>query len=61
VNKLEKLRTWLQDEWNNSDVGCGMSVDPILHNKDHVFLLFCGWGIHLDKDGTWFAEDTTGG
>lgn len=34
---------------------------PILHNKDKIYLQFCGWSINLLNDGTWHWEDTTGG
>ncbi len=34
---------------------------PISHNKDKIYLQFCGWSINLLEDGTWHWEDTTGG
>lgn len=34
---------------------------PYLHREDNIALLFCGFEIILNKDGTWSWQDTTGG
>lgn len=33
----------------------------INHNKDVIYIQFCGWCITLNPDGSYFMEDTTGG
>jgi hypothetical protein len=38
-----------------------VSIIPILHNKDKIFLQFSGWSINLYEDGTWIWEATDGG
>mgnify|MGYP003576921839 CR=1 FL=1 len=52
--RLEEVRKLLRKETVRG-------YRPILHNEDRVMLLFWGWEIVLNDDGTWYWSDTTGG
>lgn len=59
--RLKQVRKLLKKEYDNQGELNVLTVKPILHNKDHVALLFWGWEIVLHDDGTWHWSDTTGG
>jgi hypothetical protein len=65
--KLSTLKDYLAEahtRWSNEYWNAQRGVvDPIAicHNKEVVFLQFCGWSINLYADGTWIVEDTSGG
>ncbi len=66
VNEIKELRKVkelleLEGQLSRNFGGLPLTGLPILHNKDRVYLQFCGWSINLHADGTWIWGDTGGG
>lgn len=59
---LAELRRWIcQDLTPGKDLDPALKVTPIMHNEGVIILQLHGWSINLYADGTWIAEDTSGG
>ena len=68
TNKLNEVRKALLEHAETITYSDGIGGESrrisaflVSHNKEFVALLFCGWWIRLESDGTWNLEDTTGG
>ena len=60
---LNKLKSFLRKEINvQKEVkDKTITVIPITHNEDVVYLQFYGWSINLYPNGTYVIEATDGG
>jgi hypothetical protein len=58
---FELVRTLLVESSPTGPSNLQMDATPITHNGDVLFIQFSGWSINLYTDGTWAAENTTGG
>lgn len=57
MTSFEELAKWLDEECSLTDE----TEVRVYRNKDSVSLQFYGWEIVLRGDGTYYANDTTGG
>lgn len=59
---LNKLKSFLREEIEiEADGNKLITVIPIIHNEDVVYLQFYGWSINLYPNGTYVIEATDGG
>lgn len=75
VHRIGELRRLIEDEPSIEDFMndpayqesfvehrfSGLSIHPYFTKHDTLDLQFWGWCITLNKDGTWFWQDTSGG
>jgi hypothetical protein len=54
MDRLDTVRELMKDDPDKLPI-------PILHNKDVILLQFHGWSVNLQRDGSWWWEDTSGG
>ena len=57
---LNKLKSFLREEIDIQKDKT-ITVIPIMHNEDVVYLQFYGWSINLYPNGTYVIEATDGG
>lgn len=56
----EDFENFLIAEVNNKAEGI-LRPSPYKDKENTVAIQFCGWEVILNKDGTYFLSDTTGG